>query len=79
MAQLDDNKMTISLSVKTKLIDEMLAKKFFHKVPMSDDDYLYSLFAFGMWKSKTDIDEFNLFNQMLLDMGKVQKIDIENI
>jgi len=75
MTQLEDNKMTITLSVKTKLIDEMLAKKFFHKVPMSDDDYLYTLFAFGMWKSKCDIDEFNLFKQMMLDMGKVQKIE----
>lgn len=76
MLKTDDKNITISISVKSKMIDEILTKKYFQKVPMSDDDYLYTLFAFGIWKSKSDYNEFNLFKQMLLDMGKVTEIEL---
>jgi len=76
MTQLDDNKMTVSLSVKTKVIDKALAKKYFKKIPISDEDYLYSVFAYGLAQAELNNSELFAFVQMMIDFKKVELIEV---
>lgn len=74
MTQIDDNT-TFTLSVKTKLIDEILTKRYFQKIPISDYDYLYTIFVYGLMHARNDEPEFKVFTKMLIESGKVQKLD----
>lgn len=74
MTQIDD-KTTFSLSVKTNLINEILTKRYFQKIPISDEDYLYTIFVYGLLHAKNDNPEFKVFTKMLIESGKVTKLD----
>ena len=72
-------KVNISLSINKKNLDQVLNKKYFQKVPVSDDDYLYSIFMFGIANCVMDSPEFKMFTAMMINEGKIEKIHSSDI
>lgn len=72
-------KMNISLSIGKRNIEQALNKKYFQKVPVSDDDYLLAIFAYGLYHCVMDNPDFKLFTAMMIKEGKIEKIHSSDI
>lgn len=72
-------KVNISLSLNQKNLDQILNKKYFQKIPVSDDDFLYAIFAYGMANCLLDNPEFKIFTAMMINEGKIEKIHSSDI
>ena len=72
-------KMNISLSIGKRNIEQALNKKYFQKVPVSDDDYLLAIFAYGLSQCVMDNPEFKIFTAMMIKQGIITKIHESNI
>ena len=72
-------KVNISLLVNQKNLDQILNKKYFQKIPVSDDDFLYAIFAYGMANCLMDNPEFKIFTAMMIKQGIITKIHESNV
>lgn len=72
-------KVNISLSLNQKNLDQILNKKYFQKILVSDDDFLYAIFAYGMANCLLDNPEFKIFTAMMINEGKIEKIHSSDI
>ena len=72
-------KITISLTLGKHNIEKALNKKYFQNVPVSDDDFLLAIFAYGLSQCVLDNPEFKMFTAMMIKQGIITKIHDSNV